>query len=276
MHAAELTHLAALVSWHSPALIQCSHELSAASIDQYWTSSRLRQDHWVRQLQASNGSPSTVRNRRCGELEEILLSEVLTRVWTAIVSAHDGRCEARLTAPIARSVFLGHQQARNLVLKSLMSPQLPARAAVALNGLRRRAERWTDLLIAQVMLEDSTAVEFAFDRERAAEFADDLSATRGGSAAEDQARRLTLAALEAAFRPAELAPSPNADLNSEIAAGVLSCFPSDLFDSIGLIHSLWQVRLEHITADTQGLLEEVLALESPPVNSPASMHRWDG
>ena len=59
--------------------------------------------------------PSTARvsARLRGVLEEILVSEVLTRVWTAVLCAHDACRGAEEAGPAARSVLLGHIEARH-------------------------------------------------------------------------------------------------------------------------------------------------------------------
>ena len=51
--------------------------------------------------------------------------------------------------------------------------------------------------------------------------------------------------------------SPNPELNARIAA-IISCFPPELFDSTGLLRSLWLLRLTNIAEDTQGMIEALL------------------
>ena len=73
------------------------------------------------------------------------------------------------------------------------------------------------------------------------DFAED--ARRRGFEASRLAWPLLLASLRKAFQR-ELGPvSPNADLNAGIAAGVLACFPTELFDTTGLFRSLWLMRM---------------------------------
>ena len=50
MHARELVELAAIVSAHGPALIRSGNSISADSIEQYWTTSKVRLDRWARRL----------------------------------------------------------------------------------------------------------------------------------------------------------------------------------------------------------------------------------
>ncbi len=55
----------------------------------------------------------------------------------------------------------------------------------------------------------------------------------------------------------------NADLNSRIAGAILACFPAEMFDSVGVYHSLWQSRLSAMTSDTQVMVEELLSDDRP-------------
>ena len=104
--------------------------------------------------------------------------------------------------------------------------------------------------------------EFAVEPNRAKDFAADMSG-RGGR----QAWPLIMASLRAAFQRGLSPESPNADLNGRIAAAILACFPLELFDSTGLVRSLWMMRLNNVAKDMQGMIEELLAAE-PPAASP--------
>ena len=70
------------------------------------------------------------------------------------------------------------------------------------------------------------------------------------------------ASLRAAFRTGLSPLSPNAGLNTRIANSILSCFPSEAFDSTGLLRSPWLMRLTDVADDTQGMIAELLA-ETP-------------
>ncbi len=241
MHARELVELAALVSAHGPVLIRSGKPIAAASIEQYWTASKVRLDRWAGGLRKF-AAAAEADARRCqtrwpefrGVLEEILSGEMLTRVWTAVLCAYDRHRHGDEAVPAARSVMIGHMEARHRVLTLMVrGPGIDAEAALKLNRLRRRTERWTDLLVGH-LAGDYAVSEFAFDPQRAQDFAEDLrdrSARQGGR----YVWPLVLASLGTAFRQVLSAESPNAELNARIAAGILSCFPADLFDSSGLM-----------------------------------------
>ena len=268
MHARELVELAAIVSAYGPVLVRDAGPLSATSIAQYWTASKCRLDRWGRSLKeftdtAGGDTPQARRTRWPlirGVLEEVLTGEVLTRVWTALLCAHDRSHGTDLAEPIARSVLIGHLEARHRVLTLMVrGPGIDAEAAVKLNHLRRRTERWTDMLVGYLTgLHDVS--EFAVEPGRAKDFAEDLqyrSDLKGGR----HAWPLVLTSLRASFREGLCATSPNADLNGQIAAAILACFQAELFDSTGMFRSLWMTRLCNATDDAQGLVDDLLALE---------------
>ena len=98
MHARDLVELAALVSAHGPVLIESGVPIPAASIEQYWTASKVRLDRWAGGLkQFAAAAEADTRRRQAqwpmfrGVLEEILSGEMLTRVWTAVLCAYDRR-----------------------------------------------------------------------------------------------------------------------------------------------------------------------------------------
>jgi len=275
MHTRELIELAAIVSAHGPVLVRDTERFSSTGIEQYWTASKCRLDRWNRSLKSfSQGEEARqggdARQDRAarwpyvrGVIEEVLASEALTRVWTAVLCAHDWSRGTDDAEPVARSVYIGHMAARHRVLTLLVrGPGIRAEQAVKLNHLRRKTERWTDMLIGYLTTLGDVE-QFAFERQRALDFAEDLrykSGLKGGH----QAWPLLLASLRAAYQRGLCVTSPNADLNARIGESVLSCFRPELFDSTGLFRSLWLSRISSATRDVQGMIDELVALESDP------------
>lgn len=265
MHTYELLELAALVSVHGPVLVRNSPPISPQTVERYWIASKSRLDRWGRALKTlatATGSPQpgsrdAVSWSVRGLLEEILTGEVLTRLWTAAMCAYDRRRGTDVAEPVVRSVLIGHLEARHRVLTLLVrGPVVSAEQAVRLNQLRRRAERWTDMLLAS-LAKWCDVGEFAFDHERTKDFAEDLSfqaSMNGGQ----HAWPLVIASLRAAFRQGLCLTCPNFDLNAQIGESILSAFSTELFDSIGLVQSLWMARLSSVTNDAQGMVAELL------------------
>jgi hypothetical protein len=263
MHVRGLIELAGMVASHGPTLLASGQRLPATAIEQYWVTSKARLDRWAWNLKRfSQQAESDLEYRQVqwpttrGVLEEILASEMLTRVWTAVLCIHDRRRGIDDAEPVARSVMIGHMEARHRTLTWMVRGQyLDAASAVRLNLLRRRVERWTDLLVGRLASRCDVS-EFAVDPRRARDFAGHFGQhDRGGT----PAWLLIWTSLRTAFR-AGLSPiSPNADLNGRIADSVLSCFPSETFDDVGLLRSPWLMRLMAIADDAPGMIEQVLS-----------------
>ncbi|NLY01323.1 MAG: hypothetical protein GXY83_34970 [Rhodopirellula sp.] len=276
MHARELVELAALAAVHGPILIRDTSRLSDSCIEQYWTASKCRLDRWGRALkQLSAEQPlSTARNMSTAAagqavLEEILTGEILTRVWAAVTCAHDRIHGTDLVEPVARSVLIGHLEARHRVLTLLVrGPAIGTEEAVLLNHLRRRAERWADMLIGYLLgLHDVS--EFAIDPERARDFAEDLS-YRSRLPGGRHAWPLVEAALRASFGLGLSRVSPNADLNARIAGSILSSFQPELFDATGVLPSTWLMRITNTANDAAGMIDNLLQVDLSPTSTSRS------
>ena len=158
MQSGELVELAAVVARQGPALLSARDGFRVVGIEEYWAASKCRFDRWGRSLgrlwrgesPIFDDRPGTVR----GLVEEILGGEVLTRVWTALVAAFDRRHSLQDNEIVVRSVYIGHMEMRQRVLQMLVGgpgisgPGIDAVDAVAFNRIRRRAELWTDMLLA--------------------------------------------------------------------------------------------------------------------------------
>jgi hypothetical protein len=268
MHAREILELAGLASCHGRALMVAPGCLPQETLQRYWSASKCRLDRWARTLKGlGHAPPELKRGRRAAQagyafsvLEEILVAEVLTRVWTAVLVGYDHHRESKDAEVIARSIFIGHLEARQRTLQLLAhDPAVTtSQECMLLNRLRRRAEHWIDLLIGHLSVAEKLQ-EFAVHPLRAQEFADDLR--RQPEVLRQQSWRLTLASLRAAFRHEISASSPNADVNGQIADSIVGCFPPEAFDSTGLLGSLWMARLKKSAADAELLIGDLFAAE---------------
>jgi hypothetical protein len=287
MHARELIDLAAVVAVHTPVLLRAARDIPEESVEAYWVASKCRLDRWCRSLKklsTSNRSgtvaPNSAEHRAfCGLLEEILAGEVLTRVWSAAMCVYDRARGADRMEPVARSVLIGHIEARHRVLTILVGRTgLAAEEAMRLDALRRRTERWTDVLIGYMAVGHDLH-QFAPDPDRAAEFAADFAQQR-----QQEGGRfvwpMVLASIRTTFQEWIEPKSQNPDLNAGIAASILLCFPPEVFDGAGVMQSQWLMRISHVTRETEGMLEELLAeVPSPAVSqvepaSPERFNRW--
>lgn len=267
MQARELIELAALVAVHSPLIVQGAGDVAQSASEQYWTASKCRLDRWLRILKQLTAAaeqpplPPTLSWPRVRPiLEEILASELLTRIWTATSAAYDQARGDQNLEPVARNILGGHLEARRRLLGILADGraiELPH--AVDLNRFRRRVERWGDMLLAH--LADAVEIEeFAFEPDRARDFASDLDRT----ATQSERRftcQLVLASIRASFVSGLSERSPNVDLNRRIGSAILLAFRDELFDSTGLVKSLWLERITRTANDTEVMIEELLRLD---------------
>jgi hypothetical protein len=267
MHACDLVQLAAALSSNGRAFAENSGAISPSGLEAYWAASRSRLDRWSRTLKSFT---TAIHNSRAEAktqwpvvkpvIEEILLSEILTRVWSSVLYLHDRRSGSHEADPVARSIMMGHVEARHRALTLLLyGPGVGTVAAVELNRLRMRIERWIDMLIGGLM-DYNELSDFAIDPERAQEFAEDFRERRGHAFAR-HAWNLTLASLTAAFRKVQTSVSFNADLNARIASAIMGCLPGEIFDSTGVLKSLWVSRLTNVANDAEGMIAELQRME---------------
>lgn len=101
--------------------------------------------------------------------EEILIAEIQCRVFTCLLEQTAGRETTKAAASVTRSVWLGHQEVRCQVLAWIadgVGVGMPL--ADEVNRIRRRCERWSDLLLAK--MGGDLAKMFAVDTGRFAQF----------------------------------------------------------------------------------------------------------
>lgn len=207
-------------------------------------------------LQASHEQRQNVWQSTEPIIVDVLSTELLTRLWGAVLIAKD-RAAGRFDAePVARDVLLLHLDARQKVLRLLVDgPFVTLEQTARLDRLRRRIERWTDLLLGHILRKHPLG-DFAFNFERALDFGEEQLQDRRGSQIQT-IWELYLLCLRTSF-PAEPLPEGfSGALRLEIMRAVLACFPPGMFFDEGPIKS---TRIGQ-------LLGEV-GLEGPPPTLP--------
>lgn len=301
MHARQLVELSGWVAAHGKEILETPEALLNLALQEYWVASKCRLERWKRMLHKfqsrhaqplkgseASGSEAPGGERPCSgvsasgnlskanptprflaTLEEILLSDVLTRIWTALMESYDHRHGAQQAGPIARSVFVDHLEVRSRVLHLLLHPEeelLPK--SNQLNQLRSHTERWTDFLLG-ILAELVSTKELAFDPSRSQDFAMDFSYSLDASVRQ-QAWNLALRSLQRAFAVG-LQPIPaNPEINETIAHAVLQCLPREIHGDDLLDNWFWPIRLSYCTSDLQAMIESLLAetisKSSPPLS----------
>lgn len=276
MHVAQIAELAAVLAHHGPALLYRHSSIPPEAINQYWSASRLRLDLWHQTLarfQHTLSSGDHYRMRcwwqdHMGVLEEILASEVLTRVVAAIADGIDRADHRDEFSPIAQAIYLSHLEARNRVQAAILDRRgCTVSDAVRLNRLRRTTERWIDVLVGRLAGYDGELVRYGIDRERTAAHAQDYDLS-GTSPTRETVAWLTRASLTDAIGQ-KVAKTPSLpQANRDVADSVLLILRPDLFDSIGSLKSLWMHRIENDTARGDQMIEDYLRPEVE--NSPTA------
>lgn len=240
--------VAALISANASHVIDHSELLPEDPLGEYWLHSRRRLSAWLQQLDACRDWQSTADTAPHGWngyrtlVEEIFLADVLSRVWGAVLTAYDRRRQTSFAEPIAYNVMTGQMQARQIALRSMISAGSSDAERIALiDHTRRRAERWTDVLLGHLVLKYDVE-EFAFDPERAREFGHE-QANHDVADASRPVWELIFAGLRIAFSTMSR-PGARDCHHREIVGAILSTFPSEAFETSGQLKSLARMRLE--------------------------------
>lgn len=238
-----LTHIvetAAFVSAWGEDVVLNPLKLRAGGLGRYHAHSRDRLQLWLEELGVLESRVQAGRldaadplwQRGRGVLAEVMISEVLTRVWTVVVCAAEERYGNLHLDSVAWNVFSGHSSARLKVLRLLVDldgrSNVPARDVEWLDRIRRRAERWTDLLLGRYVVEGN-AEDLAFDADRARHFGREqlerCDPARGRST-DGCVLALVQTGLRVSF-PAAVMPEPvYTTHHRRICRAVLSAFPA--------------------------------------------------
>lgn len=249
MNNQQTVEIAALISALSRHIVESDVPLPAGMLEKFWDRSNRRLKGWLMALgryqrQYANVAPDEhLQMWRDLEpvLEEIFVSEVLTRVWGAALTARDQVRGTQITEPIARNVLLGQLDARKRALQLLVTDTTLGLEHLAnIDRIRRRVERWTDLMLGH-LVESYQVDDFAFDPVRAREFgAQQL--LQSSERPRDQVWVLLLVGLRMAF-PEKDVSLPHENLQEEIVASILGCFPPEAFQAAGPFQSILDRRV---------------------------------
>ncbi len=265
MHATQLAEIANWAAFNISRLISGTNSLTPASCNEYWSQSKCRQHRWVTALKMFENDIRQADARHDPwpaieiVIQEILVAELLTRVWSAAMAAHDARHRRNELGSVAHSIHIGHVETRNRALRLLLENETVSPTTFdRLNSLRRSVERWTDLLLAQSP-DFVSANEFAFDSKRVSDFRED-NAEYDDTVMRTR-RLLFSASMSEDFGQLTLRYSANPGINRRIAGGVMSCFPADRFDTSGIPKSIQMYWLEQATDETQQLMDLLATLD---------------
>ena len=265
MHACRLAELGSWVAINSGTLIYGNEGQPLLVASSYWVASKNRIQRWITAIkmfekdikqQQPNHDPWAALEI---VIQEVIQAELLTRVWSAAVLSHDWYRRSDELHGLAHSIHLSHTEVKNRALRLMLdSNNENVEAVQRLNSLRLRIERWTDVFLGQLPFRD-IATQFAFDKKRVIEFHGEQRETLGEELATRQ--RVFQASFASDLGRNQAKYSANPGLNQDIAAGVLACFPTDRFDSLGLPKSIKLAWIEKAHHDTQMLVDHLIEFE---------------
>jgi hypothetical protein len=251
MHSIELAELASLLAFRAPAILALKPTLHEPALTRYWVQSRTRLERWHRGLTEygaleSAGRPVAMQGWWMDHesmLEEIIVTDMLTRVFAALGMALDHVLDQREIEPVTHSVYLSHLEARNRVLQLLLFGRGgTVDQSMRLNRLRRAVERWIDRLLAPLVVHDVKVNAYAIDTHRAMAYAKEWQEDADAST-RDAAASLGQSAMRATLAERTSSHVSMPESNREVASAVIASLPRDCFDSLGLFKSLLAVRL---------------------------------
>ena len=127
MNANDSAELAANLALYSPELVRKATLITDFALAEYWEASRDRQSSWwraVTEWRHGIHSPEDAIDAWPAikpVIEEMLVSELLTRVWSALADVHDHAYREPVYQPIARNILIAHVDVRNRIWSMLLN-----------------------------------------------------------------------------------------------------------------------------------------------------------
>ncbi len=284
MHSVLLVDLAAVVSEHGPAILYGRDSLSPEALTQYWTTTHARFGLWHQAMARYSRAGSTDDqdameawwSDHTALMEEILVSEILTRVVAALGAGMDERAAEEEISPITHAIFLNHLEASNrvhqIILKALGAA---ATKAERLNRVRQGIESWTDVLIGRMSIRNTAPIQYAIDPERAAEYADEASQQGHGVTRKTSNALMNISMHDMISQRMSSDPALPA-ANREVSRSVMLMLRPELFDSVGALKSLWMHRLENSADQTDRMLDELTSADINEAETSDSLELTSG
>lgn len=271
MQTREIFDLAITLADRLEVISQANVRVSESHLHEYWATSRSLLNLWgsdlrrcTVQLEEVDYAAEQLWLGWLPLLEEILVTEMLTRVWTAVLECCDEQRGVREWGPIGHGIFRGQLDARRRVLNLLLrGRQQRVLVAWGLNRLRQQLERWTDLLLSLAQ-HHTISPDLFHDGQRLRHVPAESPPGVSHPAA------LIRAAANGTLADTAELPPDRAAYHQRIASAILGCWSSQVFRDQGSMLSPWQIRILTLTDDTQGLVADWLRRDSdngPPPES---------
>ena len=236
----------ALVASQSPLVIEGLSPVPDGPLWVYWQYSQAALRHWRKTLLDDDAAADVWRlTQQLDAAQQTLVTEMLTRVWGAVLTASDLHRAQRRAEPIACGVFKTHLDCRRLALQRMAeSPAGLDDRMADLDRLRRRVERWTDLLLGPLVARFGDRVaQFAYEPRRALEFGQEGTIQMFGGIS-PPAWAFLMAGLQTSFSGRRPSSTNWPEHLLPILRSILAMFPDDAFAGEGLIKSLRIARID--------------------------------
>ena len=252
MHCVQTAELASLLSEHGSAIVRSRTRFATPAVARYWATSRNRVELWHQALARyrraeESGDIASLRSwwrDHVVVMEEVLVSEILTRVIAALTASLEVARSAEETSPITHAVSIAHVEASNRVQKIMLFGRGNSiEDAVRLNRLRQAVERWTDAMIGRMSGGTRRSLQFAFDSDRAAHYREDICGL-GRGAPRSTAMWLMNASMRDTLSRRTSRQTALPEANRAVTHSVLLMLRPELFDSLGTLKSSWLQQLE--------------------------------
>lgn len=249
MHARWLVEIGTLFVFQSSRLGVSKLRIQSSAAHRYWAVTRQRFERWQNQLSLHRDQLQAAgASRRVGlwreirpTIEEIFLSDVLTRVVAAFGAKLEREGIDADLGPIAQSVFATQEDIRHRCLRMLVTPGLPVDQSVELNRIRFSLEHWTDSFLVQLQ-HDEEVMPFCFKPERTRELIEEAN-----ESSSEQARfvscQLMTASCQKWMAKNCLSLSANPKLNQQIGEATLAMLHPERFPSLSPFPALASDRI---------------------------------
>lgn len=225
-----LAEVAWLVARLAPGMIQTHSTPPSTALREFWQSNRALQQHWDEFLDVQ-GSTIIEQTRFEEVATQLFTTEMLARVWATLLGRLDEETGGNDLTRIAANSVSGLLQIRNRLVSCLLLPEVPPAWGAEMDRLRRRCDRWTDLLIGKVC-GGGDYFQFAMNPDRARDFAEEA---RAGDPCAPSVELLVAAGVRLSF----LGQLPEIGFDSpafeRLIQSILRCLPEVMFDQNGTL-----------------------------------------
>lgn len=265
MHSVHLIDLAAVVSEHGPTILYGRNTLAPEALTQYWTATHTCFGLWHQAMGRYSRAEKTEHQHAIDEwwsdhtalMEEILVSELLTRVVAALGAGMDEGSAEEEISPVTHAILLNHLEASNRVHQIILKARgTAAMRAERLNRVRQGIESWTDVLIGRMSVRNSAPIQYAINSQRATEYAEEASQQGHGVTRKTSNALMNISMRDMIYQRMSSEPALPA-ANREVSRSVMLMLRPELFDSVGALKSLWVHRLEKSADQTDRMLDEL-------------------